>query len=326
MKKMKIRKFIVFYLIFGLIFGIFLSCVNVSYADASCVSWSLPDCTGKCAGNYAENRTDNYGNRTDNYGIGCIENHPELIDPPKERFQFRWFQNLFSDVLCDYSIYYGKENLTRLGGVFLVSGVLANTNMDRSIRNMWQEAIRSKGSNQFFKLPCAIGKFSYFRVYLGGILLGHWFEDSLAGHTLYRWGYRALRTMLLISPQEVFYSWALGSGRPEDHQKSKWRFFGKGGNASCSGHAFNGAVPFLTAAMMTDDPALKYSLYALSVLPGLSKINSDRHYLSQVVLGWSLAFLCAKVVDEADEARAEALQWRVVPVKGGVYMQAGMRF
>lgn len=230
------------------------------------------------------------------------------------------------DVVRDYFIYYSKENLPCLGGVLLASGVMANTNIDRNIQTFWQKNIRSRTTYNFFKVPNDIGKFSYFRVYIGTMVLGSFRKDTVGSRVLFEWGYRALRTMLLISPQEVFLSWALGNGRPSDHQDSKWRFFGKGGNAGCSGHAFNGAVPFLTAAMMTDNPYYKVGLYTASFLPGLARINKDNHYFSQFVLGWAIAYLSTKAVDISEGFDIERFSIGIVPQQEGALIQAKFKF
>jgi hypothetical protein len=52
----------------------------------------------------------------------------------------------------------------------------------------------------------------------------------------------------------------------------------------------------LTAAKMTDNPFLKYPLYVGSTLTGLSRINDNKHYFSQAVLGWWIAFLAVNSV------------------------------
>lgn len=64
-----------------------------------------------------------------------------------------------------------------------------------------------------------------------------------------------------------------------------------------------GAIPFLSAAMMTEDPYLRATFYVASTLPGLSRIADDDHYPSQVLLGWWIAYLAASAVDGADESR-----------------------
>jgi membrane-associated phospholipid phosphatase len=92
----------------------------------------------------------------------------------------------------------------------------------------------------------------------------------------------------------------LGPARPSDNSpySSHWEPFVS--SHGVSGHAFVGAVPFLAAAEMTDDPLLKVGLIGLSTLPGWSRINDDAHYLSQVVLGWWLAFLSTAAVDHTE--------------------------
>jgi hypothetical protein len=67
-----------------------------------------------------------------------------------------------------------------------------------------------------------------------------------------------------------------------------------------SDHAFIGAVPFITAAKMNENPYIKGALYGLSVLPGLSRINDNKHYFSQVLLGWYLAFLSCNAVEKTN--------------------------
>ena len=71
-----------------------------------------------------------------------------------------------------------------------------------------------------------------------------------------------------------------------------------------SGHAFMGAIPFLSAAKMTEDPYLKATFYVASTLPGLSRITDDDHYPSQVLLGWWIAYLAASAVDEVNISRS----------------------
>jgi membrane-associated phospholipid phosphatase len=67
-----------------------------------------------------------------------------------------------------------------------------------------------------------------------------------------------------------------------------------------SGHAFMGAVPFITAAQMTDRPCVKGLLYALSGFTAWSRVNDDAHYLSQVLLGWYVAYLSVRAVSTTE--------------------------
>ena len=99
-----------------------------------------------------------------------------------------------------------------------------------------------------------------------------------------------------------------GASRPgETDDGSTWKPFQD--NNGVSGHSFIGAVPFLCAAKMTDDPLWKAAFYAGSTLAGLSRINDDRHYTSQVFLGWWMAYLAATAVDQTQSGNWAVYPW-----------------
>jgi hypothetical protein len=93
----------------------------------------------------------------------------------------------------------------------------------------------------------------------------------------------------------------LGSGRPDSGVDSDWIPFKEGHGVS--GHAFIGAIPFLSAAEMVENRVLKSLLYAGSTLAGLSRVNDDQHYTSQVLLGWWIAYLAETSVDRSETHR-----------------------
>ena len=100
--------------------------------------------------------------------------------------------------------------------------------------------------------------------------------------------------MLLM--QEV-----LGSSRPADTgMPSQWSPFHASNGVS--GHAFMGSVPFITAANMTDNIWAKAGLYFCSTFTGWSRINDDKHYLSQVCLGWWMGYLSCQAVEGTHRA------------------------
>jgi len=62
---------------------------------------------------------------------------------------------------------------------------------------------------------------------------------------------------------------------------------------------------------MTDDPLWQVPWFLGSFATGWSRIHKDQHYLSQVVLGWWLAYLSVRRVDDAaDEHRS----WTLSPM------------
>lgn len=237
-----------------------------------------------------------------------------------------WTRNAAIDIKRDFFTYFQTCNLLALGTAIVAAGLLANTGADRTISRIWQEDITSSKSNSFFKFFNHIGGLSYyyFPVYLAAVGLGAMQDCSLTGNVLYHWGYRSLRTIILTTIQQIPLAYLIGSGRPNQNQPSKWQPFKY--KTGVSGHAVFGAVPFLTAAMMTDPPLFRYSLYALSTLPGLARINNNKHYFSQVLLGWSLAFLSARAVYRSDQLRQSGLQVSFVPKLDGAMMLARYEF
>jgi len=204
--------------------------------------------------------------------------------------------------------------------------VLANTGFDRAFAQHWQTDIRGNASDNFFAIPKAIGGLSYYYapIYLSTMAFGHLREHTLMGNVMYHFGYRSLRTFMIGGLQQVILTNLLGSGRPCRNDDSKWQPFQY--ETAVSGHAFYGAIPFLTAAMMTDNTGAQFSLYFLSTLPGISRLNSNSHYLSQVLLGWTIAFLSARSVYQTDMDRQPAFQVSAYPKNDGAMLAARLKF
>ena len=102
----------------------------------------------------------------------------------------------------------------------------------------------------------------------------------------------------------------IGASRPgETVAGSRWRPFNDSNGVS--GHAFVGAVPFLVAAKHAERPLVKVALIAGSTLTGYSRIYQDKHYLSQALLGWSIAHLAVEATEMTEQS---VDQWRVVPL------------
>jgi len=70
-------------------------------------------------------------------------------------------------------------------------------------------------------------------------------------------------------------------------------------------------VPFWTAAQMTDCVPLEAGFYAMGSLAGIARLQTDSHYLSQVVLGWWIAGLSVAAVDCTEYQKRS---WQVMPM------------
>ncbi|MGA1870616.1 MAG: hypothetical protein ACMUJM_18940 [bacterium] len=191
----------------------------------------------------------------------------------------------------DYANFYSFENSWKLAMGVSVAGVLANTTADREIQDWYQDSYKSKGTDSFSKAMNVFGNgMITIPVFLGFALLPELADNSQLGSASGEWGRNSLRAILVGTPPMFLMQRALGASRPNETD-SHWRFFHD--DNGVSGHSFMGAIPFLTSAHMTDNPFLKCALYLGSTLPGISRINDDKHYFSQAALGWWMAYLAS---------------------------------
>ena len=197
-----------------------------------------------------------------------------------------------ANIKKDYENFYlNGDNLLRLGIGIGCAGLFANTAMDGDIQEFYQDNIRSDVTDDLSKILKVPGNiFITPPVLLGTYLL---FKDSSAGE----WAQKSLRALAVGAPAGLLLQRVTGASRPTERD-SKWRPFNDANGLS--GHAFIGAIPFITAAKMNANPYMKGLLYGLSVLPGLSRINDNEHYFSQTALGWYLALLSCNAVEKTD--------------------------
>ena len=218
----------------------------------------------------------------------------------------------------DYRHYYTTpSNLLDLGMVLGGAGVLANTHADRWFTDRWQSDTRSGFTDDLARPFNKAGHgvaLALPALYLGALWAGGYTGHPATDAPVATWGARSLRAFILGAPQQQLLTHALGSGRPTEGN-SHWHPF-QDSNA-VSGHAFYGAIPFLTAARMAHSAPARYGLYAASALPAFARINADKHYLSQVVLGWSLAYLATGTVADVDAGSTRGGELTPAAFSGG---------
>lgn len=222
---------------------------------------------------------------------------------------------LWSDAGNYYSWVTLRDMLIALG----VSGALANTTADQHVRDWYQQDVRSSGTDNVAPFFRHFGEGQWVVPACAGIwIAGTVFGDSEFGDTLGDYGSETLRAYAVGTPPMLFFQYALGPARPGDEPNlSHWRPFVDSHGAS--GHAFMGAVPFLTAANMSDNWAVKGGLYCVSTLTAWSRVNDDRHYLSQAILGWSMAYMACNAVHKTEaDSHAATVNPVVTPDMVGV--------
>jgi len=229
------------------------------------------------------------------------------------------FKAMLLDIRTDHRNYYSWPSMRKLLLGVAASSVFANTSMDEDIQDWYQDDVRSSGTDDFSSFWKASGRGQVLvPACVGLALVGRMFEDRPLGCATGQFATRVTRGYLVGGPPVMLMQHCLGSSRPgESPHESAFRPF-EDANA-VSGHAFIGAMPFITAAKMTEDPCLKGCLYFCSILPAWSRVNDDCHYFSQVYLGWWMAYLAAAAVSNTErDQRQLAFTPLVAPGTVGV--------
>lgn len=214
----------------------------------------------------------------------------------------------------DYRAFYlDGVAMGSLGAGVLGAGFLANSSADREADEFFQENIRSSTTDSFSDVARVPGD-----VLVAIPLLFGTYALSEEGEWK-SWAGDSLRALFVGAPSGLLLQYSTGASRPEEGG-SGWKPFR--GNNGLSGHAFVGAVPFITAAKRQESFAMKSFFYGLSVLPGLSRVNDEKHYLSQAALGWWLAYLSVNSIEHKKELPTVCL----FPLSTGVGLGLTARF
>ena len=222
-------------------------------------------------------------------------------------------------VRSDYENFYNWPGLQNLALGVAVAGVLANTSADQGFRDWYQGRVHTSDLTTIGSYCKWLGEGEIvIPAFAGLAVVGAMTDNTPAGGFLAEFAGRTTRGYLVGLPPLVLGQALLGSSRPgPDGDRSHWHPFQA--DNGISGHAFVGAVPFITAAKLTDNVWVKGGLYGLSTVTGWSRIEHDQHYLSQVLLGWWMAYLACTAVDKPlDLEKPYALAPFVTPEGVGV--------
>jgi hypothetical protein len=198
-------------------------------------------------------------------------------------------EDAWSGIASDYAGFYSAQGLTYLSIGLGAGALMANTAFDESfLHDAYAENVVLAPSDEYYKRlhqPKFLGD-GYYTIpaFAAAALAEPLIADLPLGPETAEWGRRSLRTILVGGPPVLGLQLLTGGSRPgESSAGSHWKPFED--NNGVSGHSFMGAIPFLSAAKMTDNVWLKGGFYAVSTLPALSRVNDDDHYFSQAFLG-----------------------------------------
>lgn len=222
-----------------------------------------------------------------------------------------------SHIRSDHSNFYSKKSLTVAAEVFAAGAVLAHTDADQEIRDWYQDDVRSSSTDDVAKTAKLFGEGHLILPALGiSLAIGEMMDDHQCTSCLGDWGDQSLRAMVVGVPPLLVTQSLTGASRPtESSAESDWVPLHD--NNGVSGHSFMGAVPFITAAKMAEDPWTKAGWYAASAMPAWSRVNDDAHYTSQAILGWSVAYLACSAVSDTEQ-QLKDYRFTTVPVSDGV--------
>jgi PAP2 superfamily len=239
-------------------------------------------------------------------------------------------QASISDTISgDYKSFYKGERLLRMGIAFGAAGIVANTNIDMNIRNWYQDKVRNEQTDSWASNPSNdlefnakfFGEGKYMvPVALLAASVNYIDTDTAVGN----WGANASRAYIVGLPAMWFMQSATGATRPGDRPEGSSWTTPFGHSNGVSGHAFVGAVPFLTIAYMNpDNKLIKYPAYIASVAAAWSRVNDDKHFPSQVFLGWYMAWEAVDAVFENNEKKKAVTLTPMVELDGFGLMARG---
>ncbi len=207
--------------------------------------------------------------------------------PPKLSASYLSENTVFYKIKNDYCHFYSTENLTKLGIGLSLMGLVANTEIDQNFQDWYQDELRSETTDNFSEITKIFGE-GYYLIPISLLSSGLYYFNT--NSEIGNWGLNSTRAYIVGLPAMLAAQYITGGSRPdEDKQKgSGWRFFDDSNGVS--GHAFVGAVPFLTIAKMNDNKFVKVISYIASTLTAWSRIDDNSHYMSQSLLGWYMAY------------------------------------
>lgn len=218
---------------------------------------------------------------------------PAAEDPSRN-----WFGRSLDTLAADQLAFYDQGTMLALGAGVGLAALSANSQLDRDIYEDVLPEWRTSKVDSYRDHVLWLGDGAVMLPVFGAAAL---LAPSLGGDTIGEWGERSLRAMLVGAPSVLALQRLTGAGRPDDPSNthtSEWQPFDYSNGVS--GHAFVGAIPFLTVAALQDDPWIDGLSYVASTAVAAARLQGSRHYFSQVVLGWWIAFLATEAVADSE--------------------------
>ena len=187
---------------------------------------------------------------------------------------------------------YGRRSFLRLGLAGLGATILAYSGADETVNGYHAGTLRSTATDRFSHLVNPAGERWLFLNWFLVAAVDAWFRTG----PFSRWGRSNFEAMVVGLPTLWTVQRGLGANRPSDENPNpRWKPMAD--DNAASGHAFISAIPWLNLARRCGLRNVRLPAYLGSVLTGWSRINDRKHYLSQVLLGWVIAWNAVEAVN-----------------------------
>jgi len=247
----------------------------------------------------------------------------------KKDYLLSWPENVWRIVSAPAR--WDRNDWLTAGAIAGVTGALIA--VDKNIKNFWQADVRSSGTDDFFDIFEPLGDFDLMLAgSMGSYLVSELFDA------------RREKAASLMLFQAVAIGGALGEGfkhfagrtRPEgtlaepNPGATKFNGFDGGDNDSFpSGHAI---VGFATATVIAEtyaptNPWVPWVAYPTATLVAMQRINKNRHWASDTVLGAALGhFIARLIVDNNPFLMRNNIALRPMDVKDGRGVTVSMKY
>ena len=252
----------------------------------------------------------------------CVEAALDSLDEPETRANV----SLLSRVATDHRNYYSLDTALVVGMGAGVAATFAHTYVDEEIYYRVHRSV-VYGDGHDWAVPLHATKLLGEGTITLPVFAGLWLTSELLDEVPVLdaagdWGERCLRAFLVGAPPLLAMQYLTGASRPRESEfGSTWQPLRDTNGAS--GHAFMGALPLLTAAEMVEWWPGKIALVVVSFFPGLSRVADDDHYVSQALLGWTMAYVAASAVDRTEHPERH---FNIFPLITGDQIGAGVEY
>jgi len=220
-------------------------------------------------------------------------------------------ESFWMNVKSDYDEFYSTDRFIRMAYVFAGGAALAHSDADQNFQNDYQNNTRSSDTDDFSSTAKLFGEGKILiPLSLMSVAIDDYLREGQPRSAMGKWGAVTARSYISAAPALLATQRLTGASRPsEPPYQSDWQPFNDSNGVS--GHAFIGAVPFISIAYMNEGNTFVQSMaYLASTFTAISRINDDQHYLSQAVLGWYLAWESVDAVNAVQANKEKKIHIR----------------